>query len=784
MSGLIFKDSTSLYQDQAKVMFDYYRKAAEQIVQEEMKLEASLQNTKNELKEMERDYPEEIAKQEKRIKFWTLIGKVLCIFIVGVIILIWVNNSLKATLSRFKDEAEKAMIARKQQIAELEKEHSNIRRDYTISKLGVVYVPVASHIPFEDKNFVLDYTGSVSDLPFTLSSLKQPEAIKKNVVELKKFIENVPLVESADEVEVIDTSSYSTSMQEAPLYDFMGGIDRHMRNLGFMLRDVNRVSVSLPIIPPDSKEMVFLKKYGTTETGDAPICSIFDLNAHNDNIKTFENLNDMKKGLDDSSGEFIEFFKSLMSQLAESAQIITQMKVSCSSKILQYSNSIFMNTLKTSFNHYSPLLEADEIERIRTANFNFQDSVSDYTPFAMNPSSIMQYDLISQNWVAQDSSRSSFPFGMHQIHEEIMMPVIFNLMEETRIERLKIYNHIKDQKIDYLNQWQRDTEDFYGRNRAESNDLINRMRETFAEYSSSLNTLKALQDTEKQMGSSGTLSSTKVTAKSNQAETLATFELQGNQFMKQQEDFMDYMDRLKEDIDAQADKFGFIEYFEASLRDNEVRQMALATDNLQNIDPRRKGLISAGAHFASLADIPPEPQLETKAHDDFTLNLIQMADEALKGLEIEESPEKNDAESLANNVKEEEKVDSVNDAKTNENITDKESNNTGNYKKLAEPTLGESPEVEKPNQSDSESLTNEAADDSLSYSVVLSDLGKKAETVIFTICDMLEMPEDEARNLVSNLPAVLSYSLNLKDATAFFNGLKETGASAEIKREG
>ena len=55
-------------------------------------------------------------------------------------------------------------------------------------------------------------------------------------------------------------------------------------------------------------------------------------------------------------------------------------------------------------------------------------------------------------------------------------------MNETRIERLKIYNHIKDQKISYLNKWHQDTEDFYGRNRAESADLINLMRASLRDY--------------------------------------------------------------------------------------------------------------------------------------------------------------------------------------------------------------------------------------------------------------------------------------------------------------
>lgn len=773
MSGLIFRDSKNLYQDQAKVLFNYYKQAAEKIVHEEMELESLIQKAENELRSMETDYPAEIARQEQKIKTMTLIGYLTCIVLVGIGILIWVSNSLKPQLARFIDEANNATNQKKQQINELKRSHSNIRRDYKVNKLGVVYVPVASHIPFEDKNFVLDFTGSVPDLGFTLSSLKQPESIKENVVELKSLIENVPLVESSEDVEMVDTSEYSTSMQEAPLYDFMGAIDRHMRNLGFMLRDVNRVSVSLPIITPESPEMAFLKKHGTTDTGNAPVCQIFDLQAHNSNIEAFEKLNDMKKGLDDSSGEFIEFFKGLMAQLAESAQILTQMKVSCSNKVLQYSNAIFMNTLRTSFNHYSPLLEADEIERIRTTDFNFQDSVGDYTPFVMNPSSRMRYDLFSQNWVADDNSRSSFPFGVHQIHEEVLMPVISNLMEETRIERLKIYNHIKDQKLDYLNQWHRDTEDFYGRNRAESNDLINRMRETFAEYSSSLNTLKALQETEKQMGESGKLDSSKVQAKSNQAETLATFELQGNQFMQQQEDFMDYMDRLKEDIDAQAEKFGFIEYFEASLRDKEVHQMALASDNLQDIEPRRKGLIGAGAHFATLSDIPPEPKIEPKAYEDFTMNLIQMADDALKSLDNDDIVEEEVAKPSGDLTIPPQAIESPDVVQTPEPPAPPAS----------EPSSPEPAPAPQTSPQKAAPPAKPLPAGQASYAVVLNNLGDKAETALFTISELLEISVDEARELCSTTPVNLVFGWSLEDAIELFNELEKAGVVAEIAKE-
>jgi tetrahydromethanopterin S-methyltransferase subunit H len=42
MSGKIFDASANIYQDQAKVLFDYYKQAAEKIVSEEEKYEKEI----------------------------------------------------------------------------------------------------------------------------------------------------------------------------------------------------------------------------------------------------------------------------------------------------------------------------------------------------------------------------------------------------------------------------------------------------------------------------------------------------------------------------------------------------------------------------------------------------------------------------------------------------------------------------------------------------------------------------------------------------------------------
>jgi hypothetical protein len=216
---------------------------------------------------------------------------------------------------------------------------------------------------------------------------------------------------------------------------------------------------------------------------------------------------------------------------------------------------------------------------------------------------------------------------MHQIQEEVLSPVIQNLMAENRIERLKIYNNIKDQKIDYLNQWHRDTEDFYGRNRAESADLINRMRESYADYIRSFHTYKALQETQQAMNKTHSLDSAEVQELNKDAEVIAGFEVQAAQFNQKQLEFSDYMDRLKEDIEQKAAVFGYIPYYEATLRDQEYKDIAHAAEpeQMRELESRRKKLIAIGPYVAKFARLPPMPRVEQRLYDDFSIDLIKEA---------------------------------------------------------------------------------------------------------------------------------------------------------------
>ncbi|MDR2798122.1 MAG: DUF4013 domain-containing protein [Treponema sp.] len=645
MQGKIFAESMNLYQDQAKILFDYYKKAAEKIVKEEMDLEKSIEKARSEIT---------LAWKNKK--------KGILIIVVFPVLALIFGLVLPVATGLFGDygyigyalalgsiggiirlvHALESIKENESKIRGFEEAHRDIRRNYRVKKIGVAYVPIATKVPFENKSFLVDHTGAVQDTDFSMSVVRKPEDLLVSLSELEKGIKEAPVIEQASAPEEIDTADYSTSMQRVTMYDYMGNIDRQVRNIRYLLHDNDTVALSLPVVLPQSQTAEFIKEYAASDPEDKPVVPVYTIDGFKEKIDTFYALNEVKKNFEKNTNENqIEYFKKLIRRLAESVQILSRTKISGSNKVIDYANMIFSTVLKSAFNQYSPALEAEEIERIRLASFDYQDSVDDYTPFSLKSSSRVKYDLLSTAWIAEDQSRTSMPFGMHQIQEEVLAPVIQNLMAENRVERLKIYNNIKDQKIDYLNQWHRDTEDFYGRNRAESADLINRMREAYADYIRSFHTYKALQETQEAMNKTHSLDSAEVHEQHKNAEVIAGFEVQAAQFNQKQMEFSDYMDRLKEDIDRKAAEFGYIPYYEAALRDQEYRDMARSTvpDQLQELDPRRKKLIAISPYVAKFAQLPPAPRVEQQMYDDFSIDLIREASETeAAGNSAPESP--------------------------------------------------------------------------------------------------------------------------------------------------
>jgi hypothetical protein len=641
MSNKVFADSANIYEDQARVLFKYFGQKAEQIVREEEDLEKNIAIAREEVAQ----HNNQQESKEGQVKIsWICAGVAAVVgiataivgsHVLGIgIVLAAAGGGIygylcKREAARFSDMREASLS----QISVFEQAFREIRRDYKVHKLGVGYVPLAGRVPFEGRSFLIDYTGTEETKDFRLSSVKKKDLFTGAIQGLEEMLHSIPAVEGSSDIEEVETDQYSRSIQKIPYYDYFGGLDRKLRTITHCLSDLEVSSVQIPVIFPGSDYAKFIEEHATTVPEGATVFRLFDQTRYDESLDKFQSLNQMKKSLERNSRQFEQVLRSVMVNTAQTVQAITELKVKSTDALIEQSNRLFYTVLKASYNHYSPRLEAEEIDRISQESFDYQDSVDSYQPFHLKASSRVLYDAISENWVAEDGSRTSCPFGMNQIQEEILAPIVESLMRETRLERLKVYHSIQDQKNDYLNKWHQDTEDFYGRNRAESADLINLMRSSFTEFIANYNTLQALEQTDEQMGQTGDESSGVIRAKDTGAESMASYEMQRHQFQGVQDDFLAYMERLKDEINHRADKFRFIEYYDASLRDEQARAMSRAGQNMQAVDARRKPLLAVNALYAECSDLAPAPFMEDLAETHYSLDLNSIASDAIHKLE-------------------------------------------------------------------------------------------------------------------------------------------------------
>lgn len=634
MKGKVFDSTQDLYQDQARILFNYYKQAAEKIVEQEIAIEKKI----DERKEIENNQSELLKKKQRYIiaGIACIVAGLILLFVslpIGIIVAI---GGIAFTVSAYlkKKAFIKEVQQTKEQIAKFQEDYQKIFRDYKVEKLGVAYIPVASQLPYEDKSFLIDHTGSIQEETFQLQLVNNQELLTEKINQLDELSTHAPLVESSDDVEEIDTDNYSRSIQKVTYHDYFSQMDRNLRITARCLEDVTISSVSLPIIPPQSNYTDYIRQYATNDADGAPIINIFNMQKYDKGIDDFNKLNTMRKSLSRESEQFEDVLKRLISNVATSVQTIARLKVASGNTLVKESNQLLFSILKASYNHYSPELESDEIEKMRNETFNFNQSVKSYTPFRLKESSRVRYDIRNNLWIAEDGSTTNPPFGISQIQEEIVAPIVQNLLMESRIERLKIYNNISDQKIRYVHEWQETTQDFYERNRRSADDLRNLMRSNLTQFISSQTILTSMEKMKKSVRSGEDL---EITEEDDGAETLAAFKMQSDKFEAVQKDFEAYMDRIYQDIEKRATTFGHVEYYDGSLRDRNAKELVEAQDNIASLDERRKPLAIINPLYAKLSEIPPQPNIESIMNEHLSINLNAVATSSLEELDNEKS---------------------------------------------------------------------------------------------------------------------------------------------------
>ena len=227
MEGKIFNDSANIYQDQAKVLFEYYKSAAEKIVNEEKILEEKIQDAEYQIQKYNADL--------NKARTARTIGWIFCWTIVGLIIALIKSSKVK--------DFEELIASKKAEIAKYKDAHKNIFREYRVTKMGIAYVPVAKRVAYNNKSFIVDQSGVTGKETFTLQVIKQNDLITEAVADLQDLTQTAPIVENSKEPETVDTGELSRSIQKVNFNDYFGKLDRTLRTVSYSLGNVEEYNV-------------------------------------------------------------------------------------------------------------------------------------------------------------------------------------------------------------------------------------------------------------------------------------------------------------------------------------------------------------------------------------------------------------------------------------------------------------------------------------------------------------------------------------------------------------
>ena len=785
MKGKVFESSRDVYQDQAQVLFDFYLNAAQKIIDQEDDFDKKIEESDEEIASIN-ESANHVSRDYMIGGALLAIGLVLLIVnpIIGAIVAIGGCAFLYKTYN-FNKNVQSDIEEIEQKKQELANAKAGIFRDYKVNKIGAVYIPVAKKVAFGDKSVVIDLTDSVAPTNVSLQVANNPSALVNTLKDLEKLSTEAPVVEKAEQVEEVETSDYSSSIQDVKFYDYFGTMDRTLRTGAYYLSDVSTKNIKVPFILPGSQQMNYLDMYATTEIDNETTIPVFYENRFDKEMEEFKKISDFQTQFAKENEDFEGVLKHLIANIGVAVQTVATMKVASNNKLIDSSNQLLFTILKNSYNHYSPLLEHDEIEKIRNTNFNYSDTVEGYKPFQLKESSRVKYDAQTGNWVAEDGTITTMPFGISQIQEEIVAPIVQNLLAETRIERMRIYNDIKNQKIDYLNKWHQDTEDFYGRNRTSSDDLLNIMRSNMTKFLAAQATVESVTEIKSSMKKqmlAGKKSEELENKSDKQDENnLAAFEMQSQQFRKAQEDFDDYMDRLKDDIDERARNFEYIEYYDASLRDRLAKDLVSAGDNQDQLDDRRRPLASINPLYAQASVLPPSPSVDDSVSEQLSLNVAQYAANTLTEID-EHKPNTNVVEQQEDTKPNSEQEMATDSSIDNTSNDDSQILDNSQSEGIAENDIPESsvPESSAP---ESDAPENSAPETGKSYSVILMSAGAAKLQVVKAIKETFDLGLAEAKELVDSAPTPIIQNLSREEAEELKKTIEATGAEVDLMEE-
>jgi hypothetical protein len=318
-----------------------------------------------------------------------------------------------------------------------------------IKKIGLVHLPV-SHMNFQKGSILVDRSGLINPTEFKFTSLNPDDIRQVNdlYASLTKQTEEMPCVLSDDITLDIPSSDENYRKQDLKIY-------KEEVNLIHLNQDVQQVfsktenyHIALRAFLYYEEFLNWLKSntkqkpehiYETVKEEDI----LQDINKIDGIVDFYKKEKEEILDIDVLCLELLAFFDNSLPRIDYS--VYNSLNQIAIPDTFNFTNIIE----RASYNYYCPDCNKELIEKLEKQDYAHNGKSDNRVFFPAN--TLMEMVELENNlWQCPlCNHKTSRPFAKHKMEDELFTPVYDKLYEENYLERLKVYNHINDEKRNF-----------------------------------------------------------------------------------------------------------------------------------------------------------------------------------------------------------------------------------------------------------------------------------------------------------------------------------------------
>ena len=369
------------------------------------------------------------------------------------------------------------------------KQYQELSIETGLERIGQFPLNIAIHNT-EIGTAVVDEDEVFEPVEFNYQQLNNFEEVKSAYNNYLDATNSLPAILSPVHKDQEIQTEESEGLQKAMIFDDEEKIRSAHSNIKEAYQSINETSVKQYLLKKDSPFVIYLQEHEFEYDGKA-------LQPSEKTSKTLEKVMGIveSRSTEDETADIDDWSHNLYRKLAEDALKLSHIRDNILTKVM---GSIFprLSNIHNFPAHefFCPSCHKEQLETLLEEDFNaFSDEQIQAVSWDEN-AIVELVDWENAVWRCKTCERETGnPIPVHKMYKDVLYPAYDSLLLENEIERLKIYSELKDKKIQYKQDAEREIEEINRDNRRNLDEQVFKLNALESQVLSTKRTIDTMQ---------------------------------------------------------------------------------------------------------------------------------------------------------------------------------------------------------------------------------------------------------------------------------------------------